>query len=800
MKMEEIMAHHDDLFYATFPDARPSPRSKQVEAEHARMFAPPELSLVVEPLHDAHPLLAYGFEGGEYAYPDPQGWAFLPSVWPSAAAASQEPPRLALRLGQQHVETPAYTHSASPPPDYNPDPDAAAASSSSYATYGTPPPLSAVSDGSYSSAASGSPVDAFGTGTGNGNDNYPMQDGGAAAAAYYQPAYDGGAGYDAYAVPTAPPLPLPLPYPPLQQGYPAPVSVPYAYPPYASSSSHNLSPLEPPHPHSSSSLAASLSPLEHAHPAQHHQARSSHPPHPHHPHPLAPQPALDQLGRGLDPNNGSGRRRGTARANRRNLAPPKRRSGYYPASPLVSSVIALREAASASSNTSDNVNSFAATEGGVEGNGESDLSDDDEGEEQEGEEGSEEQDEHEGGEEEPNANGKRALSLSPLSPSTSKRHSHSRSPERERGGKQRERGGKDKEVNGKEKGGARRKSSTSTSTAAGAGGAPKKPPLACLFCRGRKIACGPGSAPLGSGTGTGGCNQCQRRALKCEYPAESRRGMRKKKTGDAAVSSTPGATNTTAGAATGAGGEGSGEGQGGNAVASGSGSGQQKEGVEAGALVNANDSAASTMGTSGSTMGTGTSSSALAGAVDFTISSNTNAATTSSTTSNVPASASVPTGVTLVTIAPSASSSATPVPVPIVVSGGRTRDPRLASAVRDAGGGVPLPYKAMAGRKTDSNSKHFYAAIDGRRRIERNSIPVHMIPPLLCLLSVSPRSVSSLSPPLRLLNRLFRLLLALINSSSTRLVSSSRLLAALALASLSIPLITLPTLSLHTTY
>ncbi|KAF8877622.1 hypothetical protein BD779DRAFT_1448421, partial [Infundibulicybe gibba] len=51
----------------------------------------------------------------------------------------------------------------------------------------------------------------------------------------------------------------------------------------------------------------------------------------------------------------------------------------------------------------------------------------------------------------------------------------------------------------------------------------KKPPkLACLFCRGRKIACGP--PRLGSKT----CNQCQRRSLMCEYPLESRRGMRKK--------------------------------------------------------------------------------------------------------------------------------------------------------------------------------------------------------------------------------------------------------------------------------
>ncbi|KAH9485366.1 hypothetical protein JR316_0002274 [Psilocybe cubensis] len=53
----------------------------------------------------------------------------------------------------------------------------------------------------------------------------------------------------------------------------------------------------------------------------------------------------------------------------------------------------------------------------------------------------------------------------------------------------------------------------------------KKPPLACLFCRGRKIACGP---PIPGSTDRT-CNQCQRRSLPCEYPTESRRGMRKKK-------------------------------------------------------------------------------------------------------------------------------------------------------------------------------------------------------------------------------------------------------------------------------
>ncbi|KAG6830255.1 hypothetical protein H0H87_008744 [Tephrocybe sp. NHM501043] len=67
-----------------------------------------------------------------------------------------------------------------------------------------------------------------------------------------------------------------------------------------------------------------------------------------------------------------------------------------------------------------------------------------------------------------------------------------------------------------------------------------KPILACLFCRGRKIACGP--PPTGSDDPT--CNQCARRGLICNYPTESRRGMRthkKKITDDApcASSSSP---------------------------------------------------------------------------------------------------------------------------------------------------------------------------------------------------------------------------------------------------------------------
>ncbi|CUA66578.1 hypothetical protein RSOLAG22IIIB_00018 [Rhizoctonia solani] len=51
----------------------------------------------------------------------------------------------------------------------------------------------------------------------------------------------------------------------------------------------------------------------------------------------------------------------------------------------------------------------------------------------------------------------------------------------------------------------------------------KKPALACLFCRKRKIACGPPSPDNPDRT----CNQCARRKQVCEYPTESRRGIRK---------------------------------------------------------------------------------------------------------------------------------------------------------------------------------------------------------------------------------------------------------------------------------
>jgi len=53
----------------------------------------------------------------------------------------------------------------------------------------------------------------------------------------------------------------------------------------------------------------------------------------------------------------------------------------------------------------------------------------------------------------------------------------------------------------------------------------RKPAIACLFCRERKIACG--APPVGSADTT--CNQCARRSRKCEYPTMSRRGLHKRR-------------------------------------------------------------------------------------------------------------------------------------------------------------------------------------------------------------------------------------------------------------------------------
>ncbi|KAI0688602.1 hypothetical protein BC835DRAFT_1211981, partial [Cytidiella melzeri] len=52
----------------------------------------------------------------------------------------------------------------------------------------------------------------------------------------------------------------------------------------------------------------------------------------------------------------------------------------------------------------------------------------------------------------------------------------------------------------------------------------KKPIMACLFCRERKIACGHPS-PTDEDRR---CNQCRRRDLDCVFPKECRRGQHKR--------------------------------------------------------------------------------------------------------------------------------------------------------------------------------------------------------------------------------------------------------------------------------
>jgi hypothetical protein len=64
--METILRDQDETFYATFPQAFPSAHSVQIEAEHARLFLPPELAsnvctgTLVADAGSMHPELACG--------------------------------------------------------------------------------------------------------------------------------------------------------------------------------------------------------------------------------------------------------------------------------------------------------------------------------------------------------------------------------------------------------------------------------------------------------------------------------------------------------------------------------------------------------------------------------------------------------------------------------------------------------------------------------------------------------------------------------------------------------------------
>ncbi|KAJ7852142.1 hypothetical protein B0H13DRAFT_2398864 [Mycena leptocephala] len=75
--IRDFLAAHDEVFYATFPDARPSQASDQAEAEHAAIYAPPHIKAVI--LADPYsPESMVG--GGEFAYTDLNSWVFFPPV------------------------------------------------------------------------------------------------------------------------------------------------------------------------------------------------------------------------------------------------------------------------------------------------------------------------------------------------------------------------------------------------------------------------------------------------------------------------------------------------------------------------------------------------------------------------------------------------------------------------------------------------------------------------------------------------------------------------------------------------
>ncbi|KAF7357900.1 hypothetical protein MVEN_00836300 [Mycena venus] len=428
--IQAIQAANDEIFYATFPDARPSPaRQAQVEAEHARIFGaldihhcPVDVPGAVNPLN---------YAGGVYEYPDPNSWAFFGQGQQQQQQHVPVPPRLMMNLPQLDSTasaSPSASSALTPSSAVSAFPSPAATSafemSPSYGAYpdiDSPPP-SAVSS-AYSDASAPGPYapEMHMAYLPPGQPPY-LHEQHPHVPSHSPPTLD------PYGVPLAP-APLPLDY-----GMPVP---PSAYP----------------------MLALGL------------------------PYPPLPTRCRDNERRGPRP-----------------PPPEKRRKGYYPASPLVSSLIALEAGSSASGNADTSPSADADSN---EHEHEHDA-DDGEDDEQEGP--------------------KRKRSLS--SHSHSRSSSASRSPEASTSASSQSQepasvnvnvGGNGNKKQKVEKGKGKKDSASSAS-----GGAAKKPPLACLFCRGRKIACGPpspakgssaasGSGASGSGGQTGACNQCQRR-------------------------------------------------------------------------------------------------------------------------------------------------------------------------------------------------------------------------------------------------------------------------------------------------
>ncbi|KAJ6594544.1 hypothetical protein B0H19DRAFT_1247206 [Mycena capillaripes] len=441
--MDEILAANDEVFYATFPAARPTAQSKQVEVEHALLYAPPDIKAQVQVqvpqcvavVPDAAPPLSYGVAGGEYAHPDVNSWAFY-------GYPRQIPPQLDLSRASMH----ARAHSSSSPRT----PASAVSSFRSPASAGSPLAHSPLAHSHLSYSPASSPYD-----------EPPPS----AVSTYSDSsaAYSDGPSYRPSLVPEHIPQ---YPHPPLLSQapplapYPPPFDAPL-YPPHAYVDVHPQYPLP----------QVALIP---------------------HPHP--PPPTRFPF-RGREPR-----------------PPPveKRREGYYPASPLPSMMLIKQEEADADADAD------AEGEEGEEDGEEDDDDDDDEA--QTGEVRRRRMTRKHSN----SSSSSHSHSHSPEA-STSHSHSHSRSPSASHSPATSTRPEKKQKLTHK----SSKKDANAKDGKKDGKDAPKKPPLACLFCRGRKIACGPPSG--GSGAGGGACNQCSRRALKCEYPVESRRGMRKKK-------------------------------------------------------------------------------------------------------------------------------------------------------------------------------------------------------------------------------------------------------------------------------
>ncbi|CAK5265819.1 unnamed protein product [Mycena citricolor] len=459
-RMDELYAASDELFYKTFPAARPTPQSARVEAEHARMFAPHRMttsSLAVSSTCPApiatSPSSPYSAVHAptQYAPQDPRfPHTFLPPPNPEnpmfwgAQPSESTSPRVAPPLSiLSPAQAPAASHQLLP---------RLALGNAGYASPNADYPTSTTSSFASPGAAFGSPTNHLASPNGvypspssaEGTSPPPLSAASPFETIYSDPTVFGGKPLGAFVAERGGSLNYPYKAPQILAS--APIAEVDMYPG-----------IDVPPPmvfsHPSSSLIASALGMPR------HQPRSLHP------SSLLPSTSVrshtDPLSVASSsspsspPDLSSSAKRKARERQPRRPPPEKRRNGHYPASPPRSVMLALAE---------------------EEGDG--------------------------------------APGEEPMPGSSKQRRSPS-SP--------------------------RRKDSTmavaSAAAAAAATGVEitsvkelqKKPPLACLFCRGRKIACGP-SMPVPGKPDKFACNQCQRRALECTYPLESRRGMRKKKT------------------------------------------------------------------------------------------------------------------------------------------------------------------------------------------------------------------------------------------------------------------------------